>query len=512
MNDQSIPKAVAVAIQARLGDRCQFFIHEPPPDSAMGHVLAEAESQGAGGRLIWARQSAPDMFCLAHKDSHYSVFSQSYLEHASAAHVILRDDLSDEVRKELVKRFCLNLMAQFAALSRDYGLAADAFMLAETGRNFVVPTHNMLLTLEGLHQDERYMALWFFGLTHELGHSMASAEAMPNWDSDEILSEALEFELANRHVGDKYERVADLLHLRSLSGETRSLSWLREEIRADAIAASITMRATQKLMASRGATSNVLAMVAELYTALQTSALIQSCKRTVRLALNPDRAVSEGILAWQFPSTLAVRLKYLLETVRLLVGARSAEASDAIWNTAKQFEANIACVEAGLGEAMQLALFPWRRPMGIWRDYFEFAVETPSAQSEARYFLGIVDFDSCGGETGIELLRSFCTRSSEPLAQVEELSQRYFCLAVVDGEGNPVSPIGPMDPDEKQLRCHVFSNDGAPIRELQAEYGAEVEPPYRVEVLSVIAERQEDVERLFGLLIDRPVVCVWDDG
>lgn len=259
---------------------------------------------------------------------------------------------------------------------------------------------------------EPYMATWFFGLLHELGHCYENARSGDGSDvmPDSVLLAALEAAI------ERFPYPADLKAKASIDAAAGrpnfelTLRHLRGEVRADSFATLALFRVTMKIIQQVGKEFRVEAFLQELVLALAIVGALERCKAAASAVktrpenVTPDRRdelllrpVSQAVRA------LMVRRQSLFLLAHHLFGSMDEEHVARCEHLVDQINATwspkIDVFESGLAQAMRFAFFPAERESNLLTLFAE-EVNGPSAEQqlfEAKAFCALAE--SCGVET-----------------------------------------------------------------------------------------------------------------
>lgn len=284
--------------------------------SPMNVVLAEAESQiGRPTAVYWIEEGAPRLFMVNGFDRIPIGFSPRYIEAASAIRTIFSLKTYDGVREQATAAACLSVMADLLIHRGRPELAFEAQLAAWSASQVRAPLWGRLMSLERAPKDEAYMAVWFFGLLHEIGHAQASCD----YTNHPIYSNAALTTLTD-HVQQAYKLNGHLLEqlerLRQNQQSVLSPRSLRDEVLADSFSAVVLYTSTANLMHQLGTQINPLRYAHEVLMQLPALTMIRSCQNWadfIAKGWNPDIVVE--MKAGQI--ALSVRLMMLRQTLAI---------------------------------------------------------------------------------------------------------------------------------------------------------------------------------------------------
>jgi hypothetical protein len=218
------------------GARMRRYTSELP--TPMNAVLNNVRDHVPADVVIyWVDGGLPELFSEPYFSPPALVFNSRYIEITGFMRQMLEFD-GEAVLGELSERVCLKLMAELALRYGDPATAAYLVTRSVLGQSVFIATGSTLLELESLDRNERYMALWFFGMLHELGHVAVSAgtstlaAGVPQAHLRAQLAAAIN-ELDSDHLDERSE--VDFDHF-------------SDEVAADVFAVSALISSTQAVM------------------------------------------------------------------------------------------------------------------------------------------------------------------------------------------------------------------------------------------------------------------------
>jgi hypothetical protein len=189
-------RLIEEALRAFLGNQAEFRSHHRDLRTPMNFVLDAVEKQiGPRFSIYWVSKGAPEVFCLPDLSPSPVTFSRRYLILTAALRRLITSPAQDgELFIDTANRTTLLLLAELALRYGDADFAVLAFCKGATDTGIWVhdfgEDENQLLALEHTPIGEAYMATWFYGLVHELGHlhpSQTEPRNVESWLPDELL-------------------------------------------------------------------------------------------------------------------------------------------------------------------------------------------------------------------------------------------------------------------------------------------------------------------------------------
>ena len=165
--------AIEEALRSELGKTASFSRYGRENRTPMTVVLDEVERQiGPRFCVYWVDTGPPEVFCLPGFSPSPVAFSSRYLSLTAFIRHLFVDRPSKDILVEVAEQAALKLMAEMALRHGDPDYAVLAFVRSVTGKGIFLSDddHDHLMALEYAPKNEVYMATWFYGLVHELGH------------------------------------------------------------------------------------------------------------------------------------------------------------------------------------------------------------------------------------------------------------------------------------------------------------------------------------------------------
>jgi hypothetical protein len=169
--DEFAQIACEEALRSHLGQTAKFWRYDRTTPTPMNFVLDEVERQiGPRFTVYWLQDGAPEVFCLPDLSLTPVVFSTRYLELSAFVRHLVIEPFSADLRVDVTARTCLKLIAEMSLRYGDPEFAVLAFLKSVVGKGIILNDGDRLMELEYEAKNEAYMATWFYGLVHELGH------------------------------------------------------------------------------------------------------------------------------------------------------------------------------------------------------------------------------------------------------------------------------------------------------------------------------------------------------
>jgi len=362
-------------------------------DHASRHVAAEFV-------LYWVVGGLPEIFCLKVGGVAAIAFHERYLLLTSLLRRLMLDPISGgSIREELAERVLLKFMAEYALQQSQGELAATTFMKALVGQHVFLADTAGLLALEHHTRNEVYMAMWFYGVLHELGHLLRYP---PGTSATDVLSDDSLYGAVTRVLAElpysRSEKEAILHAARSDPDHLLSASRLRSEGLADAFAATMLLETSIQVLSRAGNQFSIDRFLMEQFMMLKIIATLEKCRLTVQAAVSPTPEVQQRVPLHEI--AMAVRALIVREHLRHTVLPfirgwfrktrlrRAAKLLDAVTS---MLEADIAFFDKGMERAMRFVL-SWRAPQPTLLQAFAAEVKDSFIhQMDSRSFLGLAD-------------------------------------------------------------------------------------------------------------------------
>lgn len=408
-------KAAAEALRSVLGPNASFVLCDRTAETPMGFTLDVAlrHLSGVEPDVYWVESGPPVLFCLPGITPAPIAFSRRFLSISAFVRRLFSEQAIDDVVEDMARRSALKLMAEFALRAGAGDLAAELFIESIVGKDiWLDDSDEQARALELEPKNESYMAVWFYGLMHELGHlSSACMEARTSLFPDPVTLQYIEVVL-NRleHYPEEIKADIRTRALRMRSTSSVGIDTLRTEAMADLFAVSGLLEAGAKMAAIEGRSFDVWVLIKELLYQEGTLSLIDRCSSTVKVALLGRSDQTELVELLICPSVALSARSFMLRPRLELIVARYLYGA---WPTDSQLEpvsqlmnqindehlARIGRIEAGLSRAMEFALYPARRAALLERlEGFRIQLMKPNVffQAELTRFTTLADELGCG--------------------------------------------------------------------------------------------------------------------
>ena len=392
-------RAIEELLRSELGKTAEFWRYPRDTRTPMNFVLDEAERQiDRKFCLYWVEGGSPEVFCLPGLSPSPVVFSTRYLSLTAFIRKLFTFPAEKDLLAEIAKQTLLKVMAELALHRGDTDFAVLAFTKSMIKKGIWLNDNDQVMALERGPKDEAYMATWFYGLTHELGH-LHPDQLMPqlndHWFSDERILETLDSALAKFSVYPQPLRhEARQRAVQKRSGSIIGIEQVRNEGLADMFAAGVIFKTTFDIMLNeKGQKFEIARYVEEMGIFRCIVGLIEGCRRVALVASSEshdqETTMENTVL---LPVSMAVR--GLMQRVYLdfavagyLFGTgdwnetQRKQVDDLINGIARAVQPTLSTIETGYSRAIEFALFPERRE-NDWALLEEFRNDLTKANGE----------------------------------------------------------------------------------------------------------------------------------
>jgi len=430
----------------------------------MSFVLDEVERQiGPRFSVYWVDGGPPEVFCLPGITPSPVIFSTRYLSlTAFIRHLFVTHWLKGEVLLEVTEQATLKLMAEMALRHGDPDYAVLAFVKSVTKKGIWLDDGDQMQALEYEKKNEAYMATWFYGLVHELGHlhptQLTSFDAGKIF-SDDWMAESIAIALDGfaAYPEAMKQGALDLARLPG-SDSVLSIAQLREEGLADIFACSVLFRTTFDIMREIGQDKfSIAQFIQEMMIFLNILAVIDRCRRVaiIASAMSPDSATLMELAL--HPVSIGVRTLMLRQYLSLSATAylfntddptpEQVDRVEKMMNEINEhFVETVNTVDSGVARAMEFSLFPERREDDwVLLEAFRKAI-SKSAPNSVPSLLEAKKFCDLAAELGKEgkllmALREITVNPEKPLRPDPAGDLLYF-VPWVEGPNGFSRPFG----------------------------------------------------------------------
>jgi hypothetical protein len=447
------------ALRAILGKLATFQRYDRQNRTPMNFVLDEVERHiRKAFSVYWVDNGPPDVFCLPDLQPAPVVFNVRYLILAAALRRHITSPSSGELLVENANRLSLLLVAELALHYGNADFATLAFCKAVTGMSYFMhgfgDEKDQLAALEHTPISESYMAIWFFGLVHEMGHLDPSQSKQFNaghWMSDDWIAGLIEVVLDRFHAYTPPVREKAKQATKS-GGSVLAVSHLRSEALADLFATAVLFQSTQDIMREIGRERfSFTRCVVEMTIILNVVATIDRCRRVARAASVTDQEATDWDLGFH-PVAMHVRAHIQQDYLGSAIYHGKEPSKEDRETVAKSFDAvrkefgpRIDALDAGLSKTMEFALFPSRRKLDwdILEDLRAYLLGSDSVRLSRNISAQFCDMAAAMMKDGklLRALRGIVDDPSQPL-RPDLTGDLIYLVPFVHGQGDLSRPFG----------------------------------------------------------------------
>jgi hypothetical protein len=244
--------------------------------------------------VFWVDGDVPEMASLPDLEPAVILFSTRYLEMIAHLRAVLTyDAMSDELLEMVGEQVSLRIIAELLLRYGEPGLACHLFAESLT-ENFIYMVPPTLRDLEHTSISHRYLAVWFSGLLHELGHVAAPRSA-----ADQVGDEYIDQWTDNVLAASYSDHGAMIRDLRNNRGERDALDRrvLAEEFDADLFSVQILFFAAKRVMKRNGTLEEFRSdsLAAEVFLLFAVAHIMNSCVAVARAAVVDKREAADPV-------------------------------------------------------------------------------------------------------------------------------------------------------------------------------------------------------------------------
>jgi hypothetical protein len=470
--------AIEAALRSELGRLAKFAPYGRDHRTPMTFVLEEVERQiGSCFSIYWVEDGPPEVFCLPTFSPSPVVFSTRYLSLTAFIRHLFVDDFLKNILVDVAERTTLKLMAEMALRHGDKDYSVLAFVQSVTGKGVWLNDNDQVMALEYEEKNEAYMATWFYGLVHELGHLNPKQHLFREIGifSDAGILEAIKTALDNfPNYTDSIKQEALEWAKRHPSDSVLGVDQVRNEALADIFAASVLFKTTSEIMLKKAPNDSnktqfeIRQFIAEMIVFLNIIAVIERCRQVASIAsaTSADRDVVFECLL--HPVSVLVRAlmlrQYLVRAVaNYLFGAKpTVEQYEKVVKLFdginKTYADTINLVDSGMARAMEFSFFPERRQndWALLEDFRKALPESDLGLQEARRFCERADALAADSKL-LRALKGIVADPTQPL-RPDPIGDLVYFVPWVEGPNGFDRPFG-LDTKHGHL-VFLFNSQG----------------------------------------------------
>src|SRR5688572_4778660 len=159
-------------LRTQLGPSATWSRHERQNEAPINIVLDFAEKHlGRPCSVYWADGVPPEMFCLRGFSEPVVIYSTRYLElWADIRRLLTTEIYSGDLKARSTEMIALRLISELSLRYDDAEFTACTLLQSQQIAEGLFFAPNTIDSLELEPMGPAYMACWFYGLAHELGH------------------------------------------------------------------------------------------------------------------------------------------------------------------------------------------------------------------------------------------------------------------------------------------------------------------------------------------------------
>jgi hypothetical protein len=437
--------------------------------------------------VFWVDGGLPENYSLPSFTPAVVVFNSRYLQMTAYLLFMLTDDtITTDKLGEIAEKAFLEIMAELTLRYGDPAVAGYLVARLVTSGGHVYPLAPAQQDIASATIDERYMAVWFFALVHELGHVHIehTDEADPvvtrpylDWLVDTVMAAML---------GDTYELARDALArgegLRSLDRDL-----LTTEVRADMFAVDVLRTATQRVMQQTG-TADGLSMHRFVAESLQMFSLfhhMNRCARVAALAANArPEAVADAAGSIAFNVRLNVLVDYLAATLAISDAAVN-EVREAFLAMAQGDAQRMEAFDAGFIAAQAQCLNPAQRQDDVMLRLAERLADDPVAGWIVQRFCRLAESMKIDSPD-LRLLADLANRPADAIDTLKQALKAFFIPWVAGPDMN--EPFCVEAPDGQLIVTVYFTESD--VDEFSDAFGYGLARHHRLERATVVSHTE----------------------
>jgi hypothetical protein len=239
-------------IRARVGRISQIDLDSRGSRTPMRVLLETAErSLDTSVDLFWIDEGIPGHFCLLDEGTSAVVFHTRALRLGAQIRELYVAAPIEPFRTELAEKLALQRIAELLLQRGHIDQSLQTLARASTcsGISILEPD---VASLESWPLNERYIATWFFGFAHELGHALAPRVRSLLTDTQSLSSshvaEVLEGAINKRRFGDDSKMIVRAILAKEGKDGWCSVPVIQEEATADLFAFLILREGAEALL------------------------------------------------------------------------------------------------------------------------------------------------------------------------------------------------------------------------------------------------------------------------
>lgn len=349
-----------IALATQLGSDSSWTIYDRTRKVPMNSALDVAVGMlKQPFDLVWVEGGRPELYVLDGLDRLVVVYSSRFLELSAHARQIFElVDVGPAYVERAAEQVALKVIAELLLRDGSTELALSLFgrgvVARDLRKDIVLLDAELMAHIELMPIGPAYMALWFFGLFHELGHAAPQIEH----DSGPFSLAEIEINLIGALVALGLEKIGVEQIMRELEGSRAnplSSTHVLRELSADVFATRAIFAATESIMLEIGEPFDVEALIDEVFGYLAVVWFLERCEATAMLLARG--MTRENMLRMVVhPATYMLRLDAVRRLLVLVLAddeAASQELDERIQDKIRRHGAAMAKVDNGFGAALR---------------------------------------------------------------------------------------------------------------------------------------------------------------
>jgi hypothetical protein len=400
-----------LVLQLELGKTASISLYGRENRTPMTFVLDEVERQiGACFSVYWVDDGSPEIFCLPDLAPAAVAFSTSYLSITAFLRKLFVNPYAQDIIVDVSERSCLKLMAELALRKGDSDYAVLAFVKSITNKGIWHYDGDQVMRLEHEPKNEAYMATWFFGLVHELGHLHPYQEQQFSNNamfSDGGILEAITIALSRFPTYPVALKNYALERAKKMGSDSvLGIDHLRCEGLADMFATQALFQTTIDIMREiKRERFQVAQFISEMIIFLNVIVIVERCRAVAKIASSIATTSQEDVIETLYLHPVSVNVRAMMQHLFLnsliseyLFGndptlEQKQNVEKQINEIAEHYAEKISAVDSGMARAMQFSLFPERREneLALFAGFEMEITNSPIGLEETKRFIKMAD-------------------------------------------------------------------------------------------------------------------------
>jgi hypothetical protein len=401
--DPRLVRRLSTILPSQLGAESRWRILERDIRTPMNFTLDEATRQL--GRddfvVVWVDGGLPELFALTGLRKPVVVFATRYLDLSAYVRKLFDEGVLADFRRELAERAALKIVAELLLRNGQGDLAATFFIRSALGKRIFIPDADWLEQLEVEPIGEAYMAVWFYGLLHELGHLQPPIDHATGPFSEAAIDEAVRRALRSFEWQEDIDLGQVLAEAARDPSHPISARHLKDEVAADVFASAVLLQATVSIMRGVERDFDPVRFIREAGMFLVVVSFIERCSSAAALV---GKGESRGALLRHLvhPAGYVVRgqaTQWYLASAMATFGQPESDPEpervnawfEVIDEVTEAVEPAVSQMDSGFADALRFALGPVPPTKGDLGRFAEQIHESAPLQLETTRFTATAD-------------------------------------------------------------------------------------------------------------------------